>query len=74
MDSRNTDIENSTTGLQVENTKLKDKIESLEMHSGKFNMRIFGLDNGIEKGNPTAFMSSFLKEIFSLDELPGIPQ
>ena len=28
-------------------TKLKDKIECLEMHSRTFNMRVFGLDNGI---------------------------
>jgi vacuolar-type H+-ATPase subunit I/STV1 len=33
MNSRITDLEESTTGLQVENTKLKDKIERLEMHS-----------------------------------------
>ena len=67
MDSRITDLEESTTGLQIENTKLKDKIERLEMHSREFNMRVFGLDNGIEKGNPTAFMTSVFKEMFRSD-------
>ena len=73
MNSRITDLEESTTGLQVENTKLKDKIERLVMHSRKLNMRVFGQDNGIEKGNPTALMTSFFKEMFRSDELPGDP-
>lgn len=34
------------------------------MHNRKYNVRVFGLPNDIEKGNPTTYMSALFKELF----------
>ena len=73
IDSRITALETSNCALVKENQKLKDNIQSLERHSRKFNLRVFGLHSGIEKGNPTAFMTTFFSEMFQPSELPGAP-
>ncbi len=50
--------------LHKENTELRDKLERLEAHSRKFNLRVFGLPIGVEKKNPTAYMNIVMKELF----------
>lgn len=50
--------------LYKENIELRDKLERLEAHSRKFNLRVNGLPIGVEKGNPTAYMNSLVRELF----------
>ena len=53
-----------TKQLHEENIELRDKLERLEAHSRKFNLRVHGLPLGAEKGDPTAFMNNLMKELF----------
>ena len=64
MDDRVAAVEAAHETLMKENNELKDKIEKMEIHSRKLNLRVFGLKSDIEKGNPTAFMTNFFKEVF----------
>lgn len=68
------DMEKICNTLRKENKELKEKTEKLESYSRRFNIRVFGLDKGIEKGNPTQFMSAFLKEVFKEREIPCLPE
>lgn len=68
------DTEKLCKALQEENKELREKTERLESYSRRFNIRVFGLDKDIEKGNPTQFMSSFLKEAFKEKKLPCEPE
>lgn len=69
MHDRMDDAERVCKALQKENKELRDKTEKLESHSRRFNLRVFGLDRDMEKGNPTEFMESLFNEIFK-DKLP----
>ena len=73
VDERVSDLEVSNNTLQEENVKLRDQVERLEKFSRRFNVRVVGLKNGIEKGNPTAFMTDFFKESFQGMDLPCEP-
>ena len=53
-----------TKQLHEENIELRDKLERLEAHSRKFNLRVHGLLIAAEKGDPTAYMNNFMKELF----------
>ena len=68
------DMEKICNTLRKENKELKEKTEKLESYSRRFNIRVFGLDKDIEKGNPTEFMSAFLKEVFKEREIPCLPE
>lgn len=57
---RLTDIEQKLAQSQSQNVSLKLKIEQIEAHSRKFNIRVLGLPEDCEKGNPTTFMNSLL--------------
>lgn len=50
--------------LYKENIELRDKLERLEAHSRKFNIRVQCLPIGAEKGNPTVYMNNLLRELF----------
>ncbi|KAK7888997.1 hypothetical protein WMY93_024557 [Mugilogobius chulae] len=64
MDERVTKLETACTALRKANLELKEKAERLEMHSRKYNVRVFGLAKDVEKGNPTGYMSQLFKELF----------
>lgn len=67
IDGHVTKLETTNERLLRENKELKDKLERLETHSTKFNLRVFGLNCDTEKGNSTAFMTAFSKEVFQKD-------
>jgi len=73
MHDRMDEAERVCKALQKENKDLKDKIEKLENHSRRFNLRVFGLDKDVEKGKPTEFMESLFNEVFK-DKLPCTPE
>lgn len=71
MDERVSELEEDVKKCDVEvkqlykeNTELRDKLERLEAHSRKFNLRVHGIPISVEKGNPTAYMNSLVKELF----------
>lgn len=68
------EVEKVCAVLQKENKELREKTERLEMFSRRFNIRVFGLDKDVEKGHPTEFMASFLKEVFKDKSLPCQPE
>ncbi|KAK9969799.1 hypothetical protein ABG768_027946 [Culter alburnus] len=73
MDSRITKLELVCEGLRKTNEDLKDKAERLEIHSRKYNLRVYGLTSDIEKGNPTSYMSVLFKELFH-DKVQSEPE
>lgn len=64
METRVTALETAKERLCKENTILKEKAERLENHSRKYNIRILGLTQDIEKGNPTSYVSALLSDLF----------
>ncbi|KAA8581176.1 hypothetical protein FQN60_002757, partial [Etheostoma spectabile] len=62
MHDRINEAERACKDLQKENKELRDKSEKLENQSRRFNLRVFGLDKDLEKGNPTEFLESFFNE------------
>lgn len=49
--------------------RVRQKIDQLENHSQKFNIRIIGLPEGAEAGNPTAFTTKLLYELFGQETI-----
>ena len=74
MEDRITSLKKSNEFLLKENKELRERAERLETHSRKFNLRVFGLDRDVEKGNPTDFMANFFKEVFKGKNLPAEPE
>ncbi|KAJ4920544.1 hypothetical protein JOQ06_024743, partial [Pogonophryne albipinna] len=64
MDCRVAILETANGNLKNENKEFKDKIERMEIQSRKFNPRVIGLKTAIEKSDPIAFVTNFLKEVF----------
>lgn len=62
-DSRLATLEASCKELQVANTLLKAKVNDLEGRSRRLNVRIVGVKEGDEKGNPTDFVAKLLPEL-----------
>lgn len=73
MEIRVTALESTNESLRKENTDLKEKVDRLEYHSRKYNIRIFGLVRDIEKGNPTSYVSALLNDLFK-DKLHRAPE
>lgn len=57
-------LEKSNELLQKESMELRERAGRLKAHSRKFNLCVLGLDRNVEKGNPTAYMTSFFKKVF----------
>ena len=72
-DERLTSLEKSCKSLLAENEILKERTLSLENNSRKYNLRIFGLDRGVEAGKPTAFVTKLLYDLFGEEELGPRP-
>lgn len=67
-------LEHESNTLAAEVSLLKQKGESLENQSRKFNLRIHGLPEGIEQGRPTSFVNDMLRELFDQADLgPLLP-
>ncbi|CAM4641599.1 unnamed protein product [Leuciscus chuanchicus] len=73
VDVTMSNFDSRVTKLETANEELKGKAERLEMYSRKYNVRVFGLTNDIEKGNPTSYMSALFEDLFQ-DKLRGEPQ
>lgn len=73
MEERMQSLEKSHKALLAENEELKEKTQALENHSRKYNLRIIGLQQGIEAGNPTAFVTKLLYELFGEEKLGPQP-
>ena len=69
MEERMQSLERSYKTLLGENKELKEKTQALENHSRKYNLRIIGLQQGIEAGKPTAFVTKPLYELFREEKL-----
>lgn len=60
--------------LQQDNQELREKTDRLEGYSRRFNIRVFGLDKGVEGDNATEYMSALLRDVFrGQRKLPGPP-
>lgn len=62
-DVRLTALEASYCELQKENGLLKAKLNDLEGRSRRLNIRVVGIKEGEEKGNPTDFVTRLLPEL-----------
>ncbi|KAI3377714.1 hypothetical protein L3Q82_008868, partial [Scortum barcoo] len=60
VDGRVSELETSHAALQVENSKLHAKLDSLENFSRRNNLRVTGLEEKIEGNHPSAFMEKLL--------------
>ena len=59
--------------LVADNAKLKATVDDQENRSRRQNIRVFGLLEGEEGTNPTAFMGAFLKEIMGEKTFANTP-
>lgn len=69
VDDRVSEFEESL--FSEENAKLRNKLDVLEMHSHKCNLRVIGPDNDIEQGNRMASMTAFFTKLIQAEDLPG---
>lgn len=63
-------LEQLCSGPSQENTSLKAKVTDLEARSRRQNIKIAGLPENIEKGNPTRFVSELLPSLLGESNLP----
>uniref|UniRef100_A0A3B3I1G2 L1 transposable element RRM domain-containing protein n=1 Tax=Oryzias latipes TaxID=8090 RepID=A0A3B3I1G2_ORYLA len=74
LSQRVMDLENTCSSLREENAKLKAKAADLENRSRRQNVRILGLSEATESGNPTAFFSQLLQDLYRKEILPSFPE
>lgn len=63
-------LEQLCSGLSQESTSLKVKVTDLEARSRRQNIKIAGLPENIEKGNPTRFVSELLPSLLGESNFP----
>lgn len=63
IDTRLNAMETNYANLLAMNEKMQAKIDDLENRSRRDNLRVVGIPEGVEKGNPTEFMSNFFFEV-----------
>lgn len=63
-------LEQLCSSLSQENTSLKSKVTDLEARSRQQNIKIAGLPENIEKGNPTQFVSGLLPSLLGEVNFP----
>lgn len=73
MEERMSAAEKLYNDLRLANEQLKDKTDALENQSRKFNLRILGLQHGVEAGKPTSFVNKLLYELFGEEALGPPP-
>ncbi|KAK7944569.1 hypothetical protein WMY93_000297 [Mugilogobius chulae] len=65
-----TSLHSTVAQLQKEVGELRNKCDDLEGRSRRNNLRLVGVEEGVERGHPTKFISELLKEILKLDVAP----
>ncbi len=73
-EGRITLLETSNELLQKENNICEKRPNIWRPTAKKFNLRLFGLAQDVEQGNPPSFMATFFKEIFMDKNLPCEPE
>lgn len=68
------DLESLCSSLREDNTKLATKVSDLEGRSRRQNIRILGLPENTETGNPPQFFSGLLTEVYGKETLPTPPE
>ncbi|KAJ4946827.1 hypothetical protein JOQ06_008870 [Pogonophryne albipinna] len=64
-------LEARSTQLAKDNAKLQLKTDDLENRGRRCNLRIVGIPEGVEQGNPTTLISNMLHELFAgLEKAP----
>lgn len=63
-------LEPLCSNLSQENTSLKSKVTDLEARSRRQNIKIAGLPENVEKGNPTQFVSGLLPSLLGEANFP----
>lgn len=65
-----TQLNSTVMQLQKELKELHTKCEDLEGRSRRNNLRLVGIEEGAEQGQPTKFVSALLKDVLELDGAP----
>lgn len=73
-DQRLQDLESLCSSLREDNTKLAAKVSDLEGRSRRQNIRILGLPENTETGNPPQFFSGLLTEVYGKETLSTPPE
>ncbi|KAJ7992819.1 hypothetical protein DPEC_G00265960 [Dallia pectoralis] len=64
-------LEETVARLGSENQQLKDKTEDLESRSRRCNLRIVGIPEKMERGDPVGFMTGFFTEVLGTTLVPA---
>lgn len=67
------ELEKVKAAFEKEINFLKQKTDALDNQSRKLNVRVIGLEAGVEAGNPISFMSKLFYELFGLEKLGPEP-
>lgn len=65
-----TELQSTVAKLELQTKHLEEKCEDLEARSRRNNVRIFGIPEGSEGSQPTAFISELLQKLLNLEEKP----
>lgn len=74
LSQRVSELENACSSLRENNSKLTAKVIDLEGRNRRQNLRILGLIESTEGGQPTEFFSGLLGEVFGKEILPSLPE
>ncbi|KAL6455899.1 hypothetical protein MHYP_G00357500 [Metynnis hypsauchen] len=74
MDERIAELETTCKTMDSENRRLREKVDDLENRSRRNNLRIISIPEETEGLQPTLFMGSFFRELFSASKLPSPPE
>ena len=72
-DIRLSELERENIDILDECKYLRQKVDQLENQSRKFNIRILGVPDGAEAGNPTAFTTKLLLDLFGEEAVGPAP-
>ncbi|KAJ7995644.1 hypothetical protein DPEC_G00246720 [Dallia pectoralis] len=64
-------LEETVARLSSENQQLKDKNDDLESRSRRCNLRIVGIPEKMERGDPVGFMTGFFTEVLGTTLVPA---
>lgn len=70
-DTRLADLERYCEELKVSNTAMKRKLIDLESRSRRSNIKITGIPEKAENGNPTRFIADLLPKLLGTDSFPN---
>ncbi|CAL9693764.1 unnamed protein product [Knipowitschia caucasica] len=70
LDLRVTTLENKYEALTKHASQLQNKLLDLEARSRRHNIKIVGIEEGTERGNPTDFVSRLIPELVGKEHFP----